>query len=214
MKPGPQGIRVMIVEDHAIVRHGIRSIIETQDDMSVVAEIGSGAAALAQYAALSPDVVMLDLRIPDLDGLEVIERITAADPLARILVLTTFDTDVDVARSIRAGALGYLLKDCRGEELVRAVREVSIGRRVMDAAISVKYIEESLRPELSPREMQILALLVQGKTNKRIAQELSIGESTVKTHVIRLFQKLGVKTRTAAAQVANERGLAESRVKQ
>lgn len=214
MKHDTHGIRVMIVEDHAIVRHGIRSIIETQDDMRVVAEIGSGTAALAQYAVVRPDVVLLDLRIPDLDGIEVIERVIGADPLARILVVTTFDTDVDIARSIRAGALGYLLKDCRGEELVRAVREVSAGRRVMDASISAKYIEESLRPELSPRETQILALLVQGKTNKRIAQDLSIGESTVKTHVIRLFQKLGVNTRTAAAQVAKERGLMESRVKQ
>lgn len=211
MKRTPPGIRIMIVEDHAIVRHGIRSIIETQDDMQIVAEVESGSASPVLYADLRPDVVLLDLRIPGLDGIEVIERIIGVDASARILVLTTFDTDVDIVRSIRAGALGYLLKDCRGEDLVNAVREVNAGRRVMDASVSAKYVEESLRPELSPREAQILALLVEGKPNKRIAQDLAIGEATVKTHVISLFQKLGVRTRTAAARVAKERGLVDSR---
>lgn len=205
-KPSPT-IRVLIVEDHTVVRDGLVSIINQQGDMRIVGEAGNGRLAVDLWRQHRPDVTLMDLRMPELDGVNAIYQIRAIDPNARIIVLTTYDGDEDIYRGMRAGAKSYLLKDVRREELFQCIREVHAGRSFLPPAVAVKLAERLPAEELTPRELEVLCLLATGKPNKLIGADLAITEVTVKSHVQSLFRKLNVLSRTEAIAVATRRGL-------
>lgn len=200
-------IRILIADDHTVVRDGLSAIIKQEGDLDVVGEVGDGRQAVEQWRKQRPDVTLMDLRMPGLDGINAIYEIRAADPGARIIVLTTFDGDEDIYRGLRAGAKSYLLKDVRREELFQCIREVHAGKTFIPSAIAAKLAERLPGDELSPRELEVLRLLAEGKPNKLIGVALSITEVTVKSHVQSLFKKLNVLSRTEAIAVANRRGL-------
>src|SRR2546425_670001 len=175
--------------------------------MDVVAEAGDGQQAVDLWKTHRPDVTLMDLRMPDIDGVDAIYAIRACDPNARIVILTTFDGDEDIYRGMRAGAKSYLLKDVRREELFQCIREVDAGRTFVPPAIAAKLAERLPAEELTPRELEVLRLLATGKPNKLIGADLTITEVTVKSHVQSLFRKLNVLSRTEAIAVANRRGL-------
>lgn len=211
MKPNrsssPSPIRVLIAEDHTVVRDGLAAIINQQKDMTVVAETGDGHQAVELWRKQRPDVTLMDLRMPQLDGVAAIYEIRAIEPNARIIVLTTFDGDEDIYRGMRAGAKAYLLKDVRREELFACIREVHAGKTVIPPAIAAKLVERLPGDELSAREVEVLRLLAEGKPNKLIGAALSISEVTVKSHVQSIFKKLNVLSRTEVIAVATRRGL-------
>src|SRR5262245_49185749 len=200
-------IRILIAEDHTVVRDGLVAIVRQEQDMDVVAETGDGREAVELWKKHRPDVALMDLRMPGLDGVNAIYAIRAAEPSARIVVLTTFDGDEDIYRGMRAGAKSYLLKDVRREELFQCIREVHAGRMFVPPAIAAKLAERLPAEELTPRELEVLRLLADGKPNKLIGADLAITEVTVKSHVQSLFRKLNVLSRTEAIAVANRRGL-------
>jgi DNA-binding NarL/FixJ family response regulator len=203
-------IRVLIVDDHPVVRDGLRGMLSGQQGIEVVAEAADGAEALAAVRASVPGVVLMDLRMPNIDGVAAIRRIGAAYPGTRILVLTTYDTDTDIARAIEAGATGYLLKDTPREELARAVRAAARGEPVLAPAVAARLMDQMRGPaqeSLSGREIEVLDLVRDGLSNREVAARLFISEATVKTHLIHVFSKLGVADRTAAVTVALERGI-------
>src|SRR5438046_4197707 len=200
-------IRVLIAEDHSIVRDGLVAIIKQEADMDVVAETGDGQQAADLWKKHRPDITLMDLRMPGLDGVNAIYQIRAADPNARIIVLTTYDGDEDIYRGMRAGAKSYLLKDVRREELFQCIREVHAGRTFLPPAVAAKLAERVPAEELTPSELEGLRLLGSGKPNKLIGVDLTITEVTVKSHVQSLFRKLNVLSRTEAIAVANRRGL-------
>jgi len=200
-------IRVLVADDHTVVRDGLIAIIKQEKDMDVVAETGDGRQAAGLWKKHKPDVTLMDLRMPGLDGVNAIYEIRAIDPSARIIILTTFDGDEDIYRGMRAGAKSYLLKDVRREELFQCIREVHAGRTFLPPAVAAKLAERMPAEELSPRELEVLRLLAEGKPNKLIGADLSITEVTVKSHVQSLFKKLNVLSRTEAIAVANRRGL-------
>ena len=209
-------IRVLIADDHAILRKGIRALLKTEPDIEVVGETGDGLETVAQAKALSPDVILMDLVMPEMDGIEATRRITADLPGVRILVLTSFAADDKVFPAIKAGALGYLLKDSGPAELVQAIHQVHRGQPSLEPAIALKMLHEISHPPerpltpdpLSEREMEVLRLLAQGKSNREIADQLVITELTVKTHVSNILSKLHVASRTQAALYALREGLA------
>lgn len=203
----PRVVRVLIADDHEMVRQGLAGILHSRGAFEVVAEASDGEQAVALYRTLRPDVLLLDLRMPRLDGVGVVARVRTEDPAARILVVTTYDTDDDIVRSLRAGARGYLLKDAPSQEIVTAVRAVARGEMYLPAPVAAKFVLSASRPELTPREQQILMLMVSGQSNKEIGRALSIEETTVKSHVKSLFGKLGVSSRTEAAAEAARRGI-------
>lgn len=200
-------IRILIADDHHVLRDGLAAIIRQEIDLDVVGEVGDGRQAVELWKKQRPDVTLMDLRMPGLDGVNAIYEIRAVDPGARIIVLTTFDGDEDIYRGLRAGAKSYLLKDVRREELFQCIREVHAGRTFVPPAIAAKLAERLPGDELSPRELEVLRLLAEGKPNKLIGVALSITEVTVKSHVQSLFKKLNVLSRTEAIAVANRRGL-------
>jgi DNA-binding NarL/FixJ family response regulator len=200
-------IRILIADDHTVVRDGLAAIIKQEGDLDVVGEVGDGRQAVDLWKKQRPDVTLMDLRMPGLDGVNAIYEIRAADPGARIIVLTTFDGDEDIYRGLRAGAKSYLLKDVRREELFQCIREVHAGKTYIPPAIAAKLAERLPGDELSPRELEVLRLLAEGKPNKLIGVAMSITEVTVKSHVQSLFKKLNVLSRTEAIAVANRRGL-------
>jgi len=200
-------IRVLIAEDHTVVRDGLVSIINQQRDLCIVGEAGNGRRAVDLWRQQRPDVTLMDLRMPELDGVNAIYEIRAIDPDARIIVLTTYDGDEDIYRGMRAGAKSYLLKDVRREELFECIREVHKGRSFLPPAVAVKLAERLPAEELTPRELEVLRLVAAGKPNKLIGADLSITEVTVKSHVQSVFRKLNVLSRTEAIAVANRRGL-------
>jgi two-component system NarL family response regulator len=200
-------IRVLIAEDHTVVRDGLVAIIKQEPDMDVVAETGDGREAADLWKKHRPDITLMDLRMPGLDGVSAIYQIRAADPNARIIVLTTYDGDEDIYRGMRAGAKSYMLKDVRREELFKCIRDVHAGRTFLPPAVAAKLAERLPAEELTPRELKVLQLLGAGKTNKVIGADLVISEVTVKSHVQSLFRKLNVLSRTEAIAVANRRGL-------
>jgi DNA-binding NarL/FixJ family response regulator len=200
-------IRILIAEDHTVVRDGLVAILRQEKDMTVVAETGDGQQAVELWKKYHPDVTLMDLRMPGLDGVNAIYAIRAVDPKARIVVLTTFDGDEDIYRGMRAGAKSYLLKDARREELFQCIREVHAGRAFLPPAVAAKLAERLPTEELTPREVEVLRLLAEGKPNKLIGADLTITEVTVKSHVQSLFKKLNVLSRTEAIAVANRRGL-------
>ena len=202
-----KAIRVLVAEDHTVVRDGLVAIIKQEADMDVVAEAGDGQQAAELWKKHRPDITLMDLRMPGLDGVSAIYQIRAADPNARIIVLTTYDGDEDIYRGMRAGAKSYLLKDVRREELFQCIREVHAGRTILPPAVAAKLAERLPAEELTPRELDVLRLLADGKPNKLIGTDLAITEVTVKSHVQSLFRKLNVLSRTEAIAVANRRGL-------
>ena len=199
--------RVLVVDDHALLRTGVANIINHEPDLRVVAEAGNGLEAIRAYEQHRPDVTLLDLRMPVMEGVEAVRRIRELDPGALVIVLTTYDTDDEIASALKAGAKAYVLKDISADELVSCIRKVLAGQTYLAPAAAAKLAEGVTRVQLTPREMATLRLMADGKANKEIATELEISERTVKTHLAHLFEKLGVTSRTEAVKVATRRGL-------
>jgi DNA-binding NarL/FixJ family response regulator len=200
-------IRVLIADDHVIVLEGLVAIIDRQPDMTVVAEAANGREAVDQWRKHFPDVALLDLRMPLLDGVGVIEEIRRKYESARIILLTTFDTDTDISKAIKAGAKGYLLKDSPRDELLMCIRKVHSGETSIPPALVTKLAADIGRAPLTGRELEVLSLLARGQSNKKIAASLYIGETTVKSHLQSVFVKLNVLGRTEAIIAASRRGL-------
>ncbi|MDB5299390.1 MAG: degU 1 [Phycisphaerales bacterium] len=200
-------IRVMIADGHALLRAGVAAVIAQQPDMAVVAEANDGDSALQSYACQIPDVALVDLQLPGLDGVELIVTIRRDFPAAKLIMLTTCDSDDDIDRSLRAGAKAFLLLDVSAEELADAIRDVHHGKTIVAPAVATRLAERMTQVPLTAREMSVLRQVVHGKANKEIAAELFISEGTVKVHLTHLFEKLGVASRTEAMALAMRRGL-------
>jgi two-component system NarL family response regulator len=205
--PRTRTIRVLLADDHAIVRGGVAAVLRDAGDIAVVAEAADGAEAVALYARHRPDVALLDVKMPGLDGPAAVEAVRAQHADARVVMLTSFDADDDIERALRAGAKAYLLKDVQPAELVACVRAVHQGRAWVSPTVAAKLAERMTRVDLTPREMGVLRLLGEGLSNKEIAARLGIVEGTAKLHVSRLYEKLRVSNRTEALAVALRRGL-------
>ncbi|MEU3646987.1 response regulator transcription factor [Lentzea sp. NPDC034063] len=198
-------IRVLLVDDHPVVRFGLRTILEAQEDLTVVGECGSGSEAIRLASELLPDVVLMDLKMPGMDGATATAQVVASTS-SRVVVLTTFDTDGDILRAIEAGATAYLLKDAPSEELIDAVRAASRGQTVLASPVATKLVSAVQRPGLSAREAEVLGLVACGLSNGAISKKLNVSEATVKSHLLHVFGKLDVSDRTAAVTVAISRG--------
>src|SRR5512134_1947851 len=198
---------VLLVDDHALLRTGVANIINQESDLRVVAEATNGVEGLEAFKMHRPDVTLLDLRMPVMEGVEAVREIRAIDPQARVIVLTTYDADEDIARALQAGAKAYILKDIAASALVACVHDVLKGKTYLAPAAAAKLAERVTQVQLTPRELSALQLMADGKANKEIAADLGISERTVKTHLGHLFEKLGVTSRTEAVKVANRRGL-------
>ena len=185
---------MLVVDDHALFRTGVANIINQECDLRVVAEAGNGVEAVAAWERHRPDVTLLDLRMPVMDGVEVVRRIRALEPQARVIVLTTYDTDDEIARALKAGAKAYVLKDIAADDLIACIRDVLAGKSYLAPAAAAKLAEGVTHVQLTPRELATLRLTADGKANKEIASELGISERTVKTHLGHLFEKLGATT--------------------
>ena len=202
-------IRVLIADDHPVVRSGLAGMLGVEPDLEVVGEAADGAAAVALARDLSPDLVLMDLRMPVLDGAAATARITDELPAVHVLVLTTYETDADILRAVEAGATGYLLKDTPRDQLVAGVRAAARGESALSPTVARRLVQQ-LRGDdsrLTPRELEVLAGVARGLSNAAIGRELFITEATVKTHLLRAFGKLGVDDRTRAVTVAMERGI-------
>jgi two-component system NarL family response regulator len=200
-------IRVLIVDDHSIVRQGLATIINRDPEMTVIAQAEDGQQAIAYFSEHQPDVTLMDLRMPQMGGVEAITAICTQFKPARIMVLTTYDGDEDIYRGLQAGAKGYLLKDAKPNELLNAIRMVHRGQQYIPPEVGAKLVQRMSNPELSARELEVLGLMGQGMSNLEIATALTIGESTVKSHVNRILSKLGVSDRTQAVIIAVKRGI-------
>ena len=202
-------IKVLVVDDHPVVRAGVVGMLAGEDDVTVVGEASSGSEALVQLQASPADVVLMDLRMPGLDGAQTTARIVADSPTTRVLVLTTYEADADIFRAVEAGAAGYLLKDATRSELLDAIRSAAAGRTVLAPSVAtrlLRHVREPAIDRLSPREVEVLRLVARGLSNSEIGRELYISETTVKTHLLRAFAKLGVSDRTAAVTSAQATG--------
>jgi DNA-binding NarL/FixJ family response regulator len=203
-------ITLLIVDDHPVVRDGLRGIFAGDERFEVIGEAANGAEAIAVAEARQPDVVLMDLRMPGVDGVAAITELARRGVPSRVLVLTTYDTDSDVLPAIEAGATGYLLKDAPRDELCRAVEAAARGQAVLSPAVATRLMGQMRAPaseSLSQRELEVLGLIARGSTNREAAEKLFISEATVKTHLLHVYAKLGVKDRAAAVAVAFERGL-------
>lgn len=200
-------IRLLVVDDHPMVRKGFVALLRTVEGFEVVGEAGDGNEAVSLYATSKPDVTLMDLRLPTMGGVEAIKAIRSASPLARIIVLTTFDGDEDIFRALQAGAKGYLLKGMAVEDLISTIRSVHAGRTRIPAEIADKLAGRMGTPDLTTRELDVLRSIVRGLSNKQISSELFISEATVKTHINNLLGKLGVSDRTQATTAAIQRGI-------
>ena len=198
---------VLVVDDHTLVRTGVVNIISHESDLQVVAEAANGQEAVDAFAKHRPDVTLLDLRMPVMEGVEAVRRIRELDPTAKVIVLTTYDTDEDISRALKAGAKAYVLKDISADGLVACIHDVLAGKTYLAPSAAAKLAEGMARVQVTPRELSTLRLLADGKSNKEIANSLGITERTVKTHLGHLFEKLGVTSRTEAVKVAMRRGL-------
>lgn len=200
-------IRVLIADDHSIVRQGLATIINRDPEMTVIAQAEDGRQAIELFREYQPDVTLMDLRMPNVGGVEAISTICAEFKSARIVVLTTYDGDEDIYRGLQTGAQGYLLKDAKPKELLSAIRTVHGGQKYISPEVGAKLVQRISNPELSERELSVLRLMAQGMSNLDIANTLTIGESTVKSHVNRILSKLGVNDRTQAVITAVKRGI-------
>ena len=213
-------IRLLLIDDQRLMRDGLRTILELEEDFEIVGEAADGQAGLDAYAALEPDVVLMDIRMPGMDGVEATRRMVERWPEARVIILTTFDDDEYIFEGLRVGALGYLLKDVSGDELAQAIRKVAAGGALIEPSVARKVLAEFARLEtasrplnegladpLSERELEVLQLLGQGLSNKQIAAELYLAEGTIKNYVSNILDKLGVSDRTQAALRAQELGM-------
>jgi len=203
----PESIRVLIVEDHNVVRQGLVALLNVADGLKVVGEAADGVEAIAQIRKHQPDITLIDLRLPRMSGVDVIERIRMETPQARFIVLTTYDGDEDIYRALKAGARAYLLKGMTSEELISTIRTVHAGKSHIPPVIAQRLAERMGTEDLTPREFDVLEQIVHGKSNKEIAAELKVSEATVKTHINSLLSKLNVTDRTQAATAAIRRGL-------
>jgi DNA-binding NarL/FixJ family response regulator len=209
----PPPLRILLADDHPVVRAGLAGMLGAEPDLQVIGEAADGAQAVALATSLHPDVVLMDLRIPGLDGAAATARIVSEVPGTRVIVLTTYDTDADIVRAVEAGATGYLLKDTPRGELANALRAAARGETVLAPPVAARLVTRMRRPNvdaLTPRETEVLRLVARGMTNAQIGQTLFIGEATVKTHLLKIFTKLGVDDRTRAVTVAMERGILPS----
>lgn len=203
-------IRIVIADDHPIFRAGLLGLLSGQEDFQVVGEAANGKEAVSVVRHVAPDVLLVDLQMPELDGVGAIKALREAAPKTRILVLTTYDSDGDILRAVEAGATGYLLKDTPREELFKAIRATARGDSVLSPAVASKLVGRARGPierSLSARELEVLTLVARGISNKIIGKDLRISEATVKTHLIHIFAKLGVDDRTAAVTAAIEKGI-------
>lgn len=204
-------ITVLLVDDHPVVREGLRGMLDAESDLRVVGEAGSGEEALALVPAWEPDVVLMDLRMPGLDGVATTRRLLQEQPKRRVVVLTTYETDADILRAVEAGAAGYLLKDASRTELAEAIRAAARGETVLAPSVASRLVNQvrnpAAQPTLSAREVEVLRLVARGGTNAEIGRALHISEATVKTHLLRTFNKLDVSDRTAAVTTALDHGL-------
>ncbi|MHA6720990.1 response regulator [Sphingomonas sp. RS6] len=206
---GAAPIRILLVDDHVLLREGVRAVVSTQDDMIVIGEAGNGGEAIGQYAVLRPDVVLMDLQMPDMSGLDAIAAIRASSPDARIIVLTTYSGDARAIKALRAGAMGYLLKASLRSQLLDAIRSVHHGGKHLDASVATSIAMHVLDDDLTEREVSVLSLAAHGNSNKQIAARLELSEETIKGHMKALFSKLGASDRTHAVTIAARRGLIE-----
>lgn len=204
---GASPIRLLLADDHPVVRQGLAALINRQPGMLVVAEAATGHEAVALFDAHRPDITLMDLRMPELDGVAAISAIRAVTPTARVIILTTYDSDEEIYRGLLAGAMAYLLKDATPEVLVEAIQAVHAGQKRIPQEIAAKLAERMIGPELTPRELEVLRLLVAGHSNKGIGAALAIGAGTVRTHVANILAKLQAKDRTQAATIAIRRGI-------
>jgi DNA-binding NarL/FixJ family response regulator len=203
-------IRVLIADNHPVVRAGLQGMLASQPDFELVGEAATGKEAVMLAAQLHPDVVLMDLRMAEMDGAEATAQIQTQQPKTLVLVLTTYETNTDILRAIEAGATGYLLKDTPRDELFAAIRSVAQGKAVLTPTVATRLLRQRQTPAgeaLSARELEVLSLVSRGASNKEIARSLHLSEATVKSHLIHLFGKLGVTDRTAAVTVALKRGL-------
>ncbi len=202
-------IRILVVDDHHVVRQGLVALINSVEDMEVVGEAADGQKGVDLHREFSPDITIMDLRLPVLGGVEAIQAIRRHNPQARVIVLTTFDGDENIYRALQAGARGYLLKDMFGDELMDAIRVVHAGKTRIPPVVAQRLAERMGGSELTTRELEVLHLIVAGKSNKEIGNSLHISEATVKTHINNLLGKLGVSDRTQAATSAIQRGIVQ-----
>ena len=203
-------LRVLVVDDHPVVRSGLVALLDAQPDLTVVAEASGGDQAVHEAEVHRPDVVLMDLRMPAGDGVSATARITRSRPETKVLVLTTYDTDADILRAVEAGATGYLLKDVTGDRLVEAVRAAARGETVLAAPVAARLMSRLRLPEpadLTARELDVLKGVARGLSNAEIGRDLNIGAATVKSHLVRVFAKLGVESRTGAVTAAMQRGI-------
>jgi two-component system NarL family response regulator len=200
-------IRILIADDHPVVRQGLAATVGRQPGMTVVAEASNGREVVDLFRLYRPDVTLMDLRMPQMDGVEAIAVIREECRTARIIVLTTYDSDEDIYRGLHAGAMAYLLKDAPLSELLEAIRAVHAGQKRIPAAVAAKLAERMISPELTAREMQVLRLVVAGQSNKEIGTTLNISEGTVRAHINNILSKMGASDRTQAATLAIKRGL-------
>jgi two-component system NarL family response regulator len=200
-------IRVILADDHPVVRDGLAAMVNQQPDMEVLAEAGDGEEAIALYQQYQPDVMVLDLRMPKRDGVAVVQRVMELNPKACLLIMTTYDGDEDIFRCLSQGAKGYLLKDAPRQEILSAIRAVSEDRPYASSSVAAKALQRMAKPTLTPREQDVLQLVAQGRSNKDIARRLDITEGTAKTHVKAILTKLDAISRTEAVAVAHKRGM-------
>ena len=200
-------IRILIVDDHMVVRMGLRSMIDTQPDMKVIAEAANGKEAVELFRVNRPDIVLMDLRMPVMNGVEATIAMRTEFPEARIILLTTYDGDENIYRALQAGARAYLLKDIPRGEFLEDIRAVHSGRHCLPPAVAARLAQRIPKPELSAREMEVLKLIIEGMSNKEIGATLSVTESTIKNHINSILAKLNVRDRTQAATTALRRGI-------
>ena len=200
-------IRILVAEDHLIARVGVTGVINMQSDMTVVAEAVNGRQAVERFREHRPDITLLDVRMPKMSGIEAAVAIRAEFTDARLIALTSYDGAEDIRRAVEAGVLGFLTKDVLHEELIKTIRAVHTGRTYIPAKLAAKLADQRERPQLSPREVEVMELIVRGLGNKQIAYHLNISEETAKNHVKHIFGKLGVQDRTQAATIAIQRGI-------
>ena len=209
MSAGPSPIRIMTVDDHPLLRQGIAALIKSQPDLTLVAEACDGEEAVAQFRLHRPDVTLMDIQMPSVNGTEAISRIRSEFPEAKILVLSTYAGDVQILRAIKTGAKGYLLKGNVRTELLDAIRAVHAGRKQLSPEIAAELADHAADDQLSSREIDVLRLIGDGNANKQIADKLSIGEATVKNHISNILSKLGANDRAHAVTIALQRGIIE-----